>query len=138
MPTQTVYGDRRGRIMHRTGMRRALPARAGGEQECTVANAAGTFGQFGGGTVFPGNAPGAPVGPFTGIGLVSFDGPGTYIVIDAILSFNGVVTQNVSERRTYTVNPNCTGSVAESGGITATSFSSITATSSLPLTPLPG
>jgi hypothetical protein len=114
------------------------PAYAGAEQDCTVGNVAGTFGQYGGGTVFSGNALGAPVGPFTGIGLVRFDGQGNYIIINATLSFSGVISQNISGRGTYPVNANCTGFLAETSGVTGISSSSTTAMRSLQWTPLRG
>lgn len=47
-----------------------------------------------------------------------FDGQGNYIIINATLSFNGVISQNISGRGTYTVNADCTGFLAETSGVT--------------------
>jgi hypothetical protein len=35
------------------------------------------------------------------------------------LSFSGVTSQNISGRSTYSINEDCTGSLAESNGVTA-------------------
>jgi hypothetical protein len=49
---------------------------------------------------------------------VQLDGQGNYIIINVTLSFHGAISQNVSGRGTYTVNEDCTGSIAESSGVT--------------------
>jgi hypothetical protein len=86
---------------------------------CTLANVAGFFGAYGGGTVFAGNAQGAPAGPFSGVELVQFDGHGNYFILNATLSFSGATTQNLSSSGTYTVSADCTGSITETSGVTA-------------------
>jgi hypothetical protein len=90
------------------------PDRAYGEppeKVCTVANVAGAYGFYGGGTILPGNMVGLPPGTLVTIGRVELDGQGGIFLTTQTESFNGVITRNITGQGTYSVNEDCTGEI---------------------------
>ena len=81
-------------------------ALAGG---CTNATLRGTFGYTATGTLLPAAAPPPFAGPFGEVGRQTFDGEG-HTDATATLSANGNIIK-VTVQGTYTVNPDCTGSM---------------------------
>ena len=79
-------------------------AQAGQEHSCTTASLSGTFGYTSAGTLV-----GAESGPFVQVGRQTFDGKGN-TTATAITSVNGN-SFPVTIKGTYTVNPDCTGSL---------------------------
>jgi hypothetical protein len=77
---------------------------------CPLQNATlhGTYLVAGSGTI-------VGVGPISAVGEVTFDGRGNSIATYTA-SVNGTIHQGVTVTGTYTVNPDCTGSHAESDG----------------------
>jgi hypothetical protein len=91
-----------------------------GREGCTLANVAGMYGAYGGGTILPGNALGASPGPFATIGLVELTAQGSFIIVNQSISFNGMISRGLSSRGgVYTIKLDCTGSIDNGGGDTA-------------------
>jgi len=77
---------------------------------CPLQNATkhGTYVVFGTGTI-------VGVGPISAVGEITYDGRGNSIATYTA-SVNGTINKGVTVTGTYTVNPDCTGSHAESDG----------------------
>lgn len=82
-------------------------------EQCSVATLNGSFGYTGTGTLV--SESGAV--PFASVGQITFDGQGNFTTIRTI-SQNGTVSQGVQGGGTYTVNPDCTGTLTFIEGIT--------------------
>lgn len=80
----------------------AAPAHAW-EQPCSVAGAAGNWGFTDTGTVIG-------IGPRTAVGVFTLDGKGNVVNASATSSLNGSIAVETFSG-TYTVNPDCTGTV---------------------------
>ncbi len=78
---------------------------------CNAATMRGSYGYTVIGTITTG--PGA--GPFAAVGRLNFDGLGTFTNVRTI-SRNGTILPQVAGTGTYTVNPNCTGSITFTDG----------------------
>src|ERR1700756_1339852 len=87
----------------------ATQALAAGAQ-CPLGNATkhGTYVVFGTGTI-------VGVGPISAVGEITYDGLGS-TVATYTASVNGTINQGVTVTGTYTVNHDCTGTLAESDG----------------------
>jgi len=86
-------------------------AQAGEQRECSNASLQGSFGYTSTGTLLA-SIPGLPpplAGPFAEVGRQTFDGKGNTDAT-ATLSANGNI-QAVTIAGTYTVNPDCTGTM---------------------------
>ena len=77
---------------------------------CTLASLRGSFGYTSTGTLLPSYAPPPVAGPFAEVGIQSFDGRGN-TTATATIDANGNITQNAAITGTYTVKPDCTGSM---------------------------
>ena len=78
-------------------------------KECSNATLHGSFGYTSTGTLLPSYVPPPFAGPFAEVGRQTFDGNGD-TEATATLSANGNINQ-VTIQGTYTVNPDCTGSM---------------------------
>lgn len=78
-------------------------------KECSNATVQGSFGYTSTGTLLDSYVPPPYAGPFTEVGRETFDGKGNTHAT-ATLSANGNISQ-VTIDGTYTVNPDCTGSM---------------------------
>jgi len=76
---------------------------------CSNASLRGSFGYTSIGTLLPANAPPPFAGPYAEVGRQTFDGKGN-TEATATLSANGNIVK-VTIQGTYTVNPDCTGSM---------------------------
>jgi hypothetical protein len=85
-------------------------ARATENDACVNANLQGSFGYTSTGTLTTDYIPAPFAGPFGEIGRQTFDGKGHTQAV-ATLSTNGSISQAVAIDGTYTVNPDCTGSM---------------------------
>lgn len=77
---------------------------------CSNATLWGSFGYTSTGTLLDSYVPPPFAGPFAEVGRQTFDGKGNTDAT-ATLSANGNINQNVAIEGTYTVNPDCTGSM---------------------------
>jgi hypothetical protein len=84
-------------------------AQAGENKVCSNATLRGSFGYTATGTLLPTAVPAALAGPFGEIGRQTFDGNG-HTTATATINANGNMV-NVTIEGTYTVNPDCTGSM---------------------------
>ena len=84
-------------------------AQAAQHRECSDATLRGSFGYTATGTLLPAAFPAALAGPFGEIGRQTFDGSGN-TTATATINANGNIV-NVTIQGTYTVNPDCTGSM---------------------------
>ena len=84
-------------------------AQAGENKGCSNATLRGTFGYTATGTLLPAAAPAPFVGPFGEVGRQTFDGNGN-TAATATINANGNII-NATIQGTYTVNPDCTGSM---------------------------
>ena len=84
-------------------------AQAGENKECSNATLQGSFGYTATGTLLPAAVPPPFVGPFGEVGRQTFDGNGN-TAATATINANGNII-NVTIQGTYTVNPDCTGSM---------------------------
>jgi hypothetical protein len=84
-------------------------AQAGENKECSNATLRGSFGYTATGTLLPAAVPAPFAGPFGEIGRQTFDGNGN-TTATATINANGNII-NVTIQGTYTVNPDCTGSM---------------------------
>ena len=81
-------------------------------KECSTATLRGSFGYTATGTLLPAAAPPPFAGPFGEVGRQTFDGKG-HTEATATASANGNINQ-LTIAGTYTVNPDCTGSMVVS------------------------
>jgi hypothetical protein len=72
---------------------------------------AGTYGFVGSGTILP-HTGGLPEGLVATVGLLTFNGQDRWRTFNQSLTINGAVTPGVSMTGTYTVNPDCTFTLA--------------------------
>lgn len=84
-------------------------AQAGENKGCSNASLHGSFGYTATGTLLPTAVPAPLAGPFGEIGRQTFDGNG-HTTATATINTNGNII-NVTIEGTYTVNPDCTGSM---------------------------
>jgi hypothetical protein len=84
-------------------------AQAGENRGCSNATLHGSFGYTATGTLLPTAVPAPLAGPFGEIGRQTFDGNGN-TTATATINANGNIV-NVTIEGTYTVNPDCTGSM---------------------------
>jgi hypothetical protein len=84
-------------------------AQAGENRGCSNATLRGSFGYTASGTLLPTAVPAPLAGPFGEIGRQTFDGNGN-TTATATINANGNIV-NVTIEGTYTVNPDCTGSM---------------------------
>jgi hypothetical protein len=84
-------------------------AQAGENRGCSNATLRGSFGYTATGTLLPTAVPAPLAGPFGEIGRQTFDGNGN-TTATATINANGNIV-NVTIEGTYTVNPDCTGSM---------------------------
>lgn len=83
---------------------------------CTVGTLKGNYGfSFNGYQAVTGLHGGTRNVPFVGAGLLTFDGAGN-VAGPFADSLNGQISENEQYTATYTVNPNCTGSLVGIGG----------------------
>jgi hypothetical protein len=85
-------------------------AQANEHKECSNATLHGSFGYTATGTLLPAAAPPPFAGPFAEVGRQTFDGNGN-TTATATINANGNII-NVTIQGTYTVNSDCTGSMA--------------------------
>jgi hypothetical protein len=83
--------------------------RSGRAKECSNATLRGSFGYTSTGTLLASYVPPPLAGPFAEVGRQTFDGKGNTDAT-ATLSANGNIVK-VTIEGTYTVNPDCTGSL---------------------------
>jgi len=81
----------------------SAPAYAGDKDECSLGRAAGKWSLTDQGTVIN-------IGPRTAVGVFTLDGSGNLLNGVAASSLNGTIA-NETFSGTYTVNPDCTGSL---------------------------
>jgi hypothetical protein len=93
----------RSRAWHNARVPRAQAA------ECSIGTLHGSFGYTATGTLLPSAVPVSLAGPFGEIGRQTFDGNG-HTTATATINANGNII-NVTIEGTYTVNPDCTGSM---------------------------
>src|SRR5215831_211791 len=84
-------------------------------RQCTARNVAGTYGFVGHGTILP-NPAHLPEGLFATVGLLTFDGQARWSTSTQSLTLNGTVTTGASMAGTYTVQPDCTFTLASDLG----------------------
>ena len=84
-------------------------AQAGENKGCSNATLRGSFGYTATGTLLPTAVPAALAGSFGEIGRQTFDGNG-HTTATATINANGNIVK-VTIEGTYTVNPDCTGSM---------------------------
>ena len=84
-------------------------AQANEHKECSNATLHGSFGYTATGTLLLAAAPPPFTGPFAEVGRQTFDGSGN-TTATATINANGNIV-NVTIQGTYTVNPDCTGSM---------------------------
>ena len=84
-------------------------AQAGENKGCSNATLRGSFGYTATGTLLPAAAPPPFAGPFGEVGRQTFDGNGN-TTATATINANGNIVK-VTIEGTYTVNPDCTGSM---------------------------
>lgn len=77
---------------------------------CTLASLQGRFGYTSTGTLLLSYVPPPFAGPFAEVGAQSFDGRGN-TKATATIDSNGNITQNAAITGTYSVKPDCTGSM---------------------------
>ena len=94
----------------------APKARAGEVKECSNATLRGSFGYTSTGTLLPSFVPPPFAGPFAEVGRQTFDGKGNTNATGT-LSANGNIFSRVTFEGTYTVNPDCTGSMTLSSSL---------------------
>jgi hypothetical protein len=94
----------------------APKAQAGEVKECSNATLRGSFGYTSTGTLLPSFVPPPFVGPFAEVGRQTFDGNGNTNATGT-LSANGNIFSKVTFEGTYTVNPDCTGSMTLSSSL---------------------
>jgi hypothetical protein len=82
---------------------------AGKVKECSNGTLWGSFGYTSTGTLLPSYVPAPYAGPFAEVGRQTFDGKG-HTDATATTSSNGNIAK-VTIEGTYTVNPDCTGSM---------------------------
>jgi hypothetical protein len=82
-------------------------AQAAQAHECTVSDAAGRYGYTSSGSIVT-----PPVGPFTAVGRVTFTESGTFSGAQTTSSAGNLVDETIEG--TFTVNPDCTGSMSAS------------------------
>jgi hypothetical protein len=88
--------------------------------ECSIGTLYGSFGYTATGTLLPSAVPAPLAGPFGEVGREAFDGNG-HTTATATINANGNIV-NVTIQGTYSVNPDCTGSITRNVsplGITA-------------------
>ncbi|MBZ5722902.1 MAG: hypothetical protein LAO03_21385 [Acidobacteriia bacterium] len=83
------------------------PALFAGQNGCTIANVAGTYGYVGFGTVRPGNPLGLPAGTSSSIGTLTFDGKGNLLIIDTERIDEFFIPPDTPYPSTYTVTKQC-------------------------------
>lgn len=85
---------------------------------CSMGSIQGSYGYIAQGTILPGAPlpPGIPTGAYATQGLVTFDGFGNLTTLTND-SFNGLLVPTTPYVGKYTVNDNCTGGVAITGGV---------------------
>ena len=93
------------------GLGDAASARQDERARCTVATLKGSFGYTVTGTLAAGPTP----GPFAAVGLLTFDGAGNFQNIRTI-SRNGSITSRAQGIGTYSVEPDCTGTLTFTDG----------------------
>src|ERR1035438_6036775 len=87
------------------------------EDECSIANVAGTYGFVGFGQLLPTNAFNLPPGPESNVGRFALDGRGSFVLVETVRVSVGGTDQfiNPHESGTYTVDAGCnftlTGSI---------------------------
>ena len=102
--------------------RLALVALAGEQKQeesalgCTTANVAGVYGYVGFGTVRV-NSFGLPLGAYSSVGTLSFDGKGNLVITDTARIDDFVLPPNTVYPSTYTVDQQCVGTFTISGFI---------------------
>jgi hypothetical protein len=82
----------------------SAPAQAGDRHQCSLAGAAGNWGFTDSGTV-------VGVGPRTAVGILTLDAAGNVLNGEATSSLNGSIAAETFSG-TYTVNPDCTGTIS--------------------------
>ena len=82
------------------------PTANAADKGCTNATLKGTFSHIGSGVI---TAPPAAAGPIAGLGTQTFDGKGG-VTGNAVASLNGNIISGTFTG-TYTVNPDCTGTI---------------------------
>ncbi len=85
----------------------AVPTLSASQNGCTMANVAGIYGYEGFGTVLATNPIGAPVGTFSSIGTLNFDGKGNLLIIDTQRIDDVFPAPDTQYPSTYTVNKQC-------------------------------
>ena len=91
-------------------------AQAAEPKECSNATLQGSFGYTSTGTLLPSFVPPPFAGPFGEVGRQTFDGKGN-TEATGTLSANGNILSKVTFQGTYTVNPDCTGSMTISSSL---------------------
>jgi hypothetical protein len=87
------------------------------EDECSIANVAGTYGFVGFGQLLPTNAFNLPPGPESNVGRFALDGRGSFVLVETVRVSVGGTDQFINPREsgTYTVDAGCnftlTGSI---------------------------
>ena len=91
-------------------VRLAAQEQSGEVKECSNATLRGSFGYTSTGTLLRSYVPPPYAGPFAEVGRQTFDGKGNTDATGT-LSANGNIFNKVTFQGTYTVNPDCTGSM---------------------------
>jgi hypothetical protein len=91
-------------------VRLAAQEQSGEVKECSNATLQGSFGYTSTGTLLTSIVPPPLAGPFAEVGRQTFDGKGNTDATGT-LSANGNIFTKVTFQGTYTVNPDCTGSM---------------------------
>lgn len=77
------------------------------QQGCTISNVAGTYGYEGFGTVLAGNPASLPVGTYSAVGTLRFDGKGNLLIIDTERIDDYFASSDTQYPSTYTVDKQC-------------------------------
>src|SRR5437879_888608 len=88
----------------------------GQSKKCSNQTPKGTYGFYGNGSFLPGNPDGEIAGPYTTIGLITFDGAGHFTVPAETETFNGQPAVDPPFSGTYTVSADCTFTAANQFG----------------------
>jgi hypothetical protein len=88
----------------------------GQTKKCANETPKGAYGFYGNGAFLPGNPDGEIAGPYTTVGIITFDGAGHFSVPSETETFNGQPAVDQPFGGTYTVKPDCTFTAANQFG----------------------
>ena len=109
-------------VLVMTASRADLVPKAKASHACTVATLHGIYGGVWSGLLYPGPPPQQPqlvtaFQPYDGLEVATFDGAGNFSS-SVTASVGGTPAQTFPDSGTYTVSPNCTGTLTLASGLT--------------------